>query len=153
MGAGYAQLTYVELFRRLDAPDVGKAFRLKSLYAFGPLRVAAILGFGFANKVIEVFKDREQPIFHYSTEHDVVPFVPGIVTYRGLSGEPDDNIVASGWVHLDGGYNLHRDRAGPSGKYFTNEAPERGELPKGDLTGHSSWDYHGELPIHDLFAI
>jgi len=142
LGAGYAQLAYVELFRRLDALDVGKGFRLKSLYAFGALRVAAILGYGFAHKVNDIFKDKEQPIFLYSTEHDVVPFVPGIVTYRGLSGEPDDNFVASGWVHLDGEHTLHRDRAGSSGNYFTNEATERGGLPKGDPDGHSSWDYH-----------
>lgn len=149
LGAGYAQLAYVELFRRLDASSFNLPFNLSSLYAFAAPRVSAIKETGFANKVHEVFEGSDKPIFRFSNEHDVVPFAPGILTVRGPSGLPDDNVVASGWVHLDGGHILHRDRAGPSGKYFTNEASERCVLPKGDPDGHSCWEYHCGLPIYD----
>jgi hypothetical protein len=149
LGAGYAQLAYVELFRKLNTSSSRK-FDLKSLYAFAAPRVGVTEGTGLANTVHEVFKHSGKPIFRYSNEHDVVPFAPGIITLRGSSGRPDDNVVGWGYIHLDGGYILHRDREGPSGGYFTNETSERCGLPKGDQDGHSCWEYHCKLPNHDL---
>jgi len=138
LGAGYAQLAYVELFRRLEAieaPADAVAFNLKSLFAFAAPRVGTISG--FANIVKEVFAGKEKPIFRYSNEHDVVPFIPGVITIKGLGGA---DVVASRWLHLDGGYILHRDHDDP---YWT---PDCTELPAGpiraDPDGHSAWEYH-----------
>lgn len=149
MGAGYAQLAYVELFRRLEDDDKPKAFKLKSLYAFGAPRVGAILGYGFARKVKEVFEGKGKPIFRYSNEFDVVPYVPSIMTKK--SEETGDNIVTSGWVHVDGGYILQRNAS--EAPYWTPDASEIYELPESDKDGHSSWEHHCEFPIYDLFAI
>jgi len=144
LGAGYAQLAYVELFRKLDASSESpRKFNLSSLYAFAAPRVGIMPGpivkIGLANKVHEVFQGHEKPIFRYSTEYDVVPFAPGIITLKSLGDLPD--IVGWGFIHLDGGYILHPDHKGHLG-YFTNEASERGGLPKDDPHGYSCWEYH-----------
>jgi len=136
LGAGYAQLAYVELFRRLENDNKPKAFQLKSLYAFGAPRVGAVHGDGFASKVKEVFEGKGKPIFRYSNEFDVVPYVPGIMTVKSETG---DNIVTSRWIHLDGGYILQRDASEP---YWTPDPSEIGEGPKNDTDGRSSWEHH-----------
>jgi len=138
LGAGYAQLAYAELFRKLEADNNPKAFKLKSLYAFGAPRVGAILGYGFAGKVKEVFEDKGKPIFRYSNEFDVVPYVPSIMTKK--SEETGGDIVTSGWVHLDGGYILQRNAS--DAPYWTPDTSEIGELPKRDNDGRSSWEHH-----------
>lgn len=148
LGAGYAQLAYVELFRKLNTSNTSKAYKLKSLYAFAAPRVSAILGTGFAQTVKEVFEGSGKPIFRYSNEYDVVPFAPGIVTEIGKTGE---NIVSSGWIHLDGGYILRRNAS--EAPYWTPDTTEICRLPKGDQDGRTSWEHHCEFAIHNLFAI
>jgi hypothetical protein len=144
LGAGYAQLVYVELFRRL-ALETPKAYQLKSLYAFAAPRVGAILGTGFASKVNEVFEGSRKPIFRYSNEYDVVPFSPGIVT-RNMTGH---NIVTSGWIHLDGGYILRRHLS--RAPYWKSDTSEIGQLPKADEDGRTSWEHH--FPAEYYYAI
>jgi hypothetical protein len=136
LGAGYAQLAYVELFRKLQA-KISQPYKLKSLYAFAAPRVAAILGTGFAQTVKEVFEGSGKPIFRYSNEYDVVPFAPGIVTVAGPV--PCFDIVQSGWVHLDGGYILKRNSTNAD---YTLDTSEIGRLPKDDQDGRTSWEHH-----------
>lgn len=149
LGAGYAQLAYVELYRKLQ-PEFDMPFNLKSLYAFAAPRVGVISGTGLANKVHEEFEGSNKPIFRYSVQRDVVPFSPGIITY------PDPLVNYTrvwGFTHLNGGHILHRDKPNSSGKYFTDEDSERCKLPKNDPAGKACWEYHCELPIQGLSAI
>jgi hypothetical protein len=135
LGAGYAQLAYVELFRRVSEAKQPLAFNLKALYAFAAPRVGTWLSgdaVGFATYAKEILKEQNKPIFRYANERDVIPFIPGVVEFN--------HVPSWTWLHLDEGYILHRDRE----PYWT---PDTSEIPNGlpkqePEPGFSSWDYH-----------